>query len=1031
MSDSPDIPRSAAWIQILDALFRDLPRELDRLFREFEFKSNRLYVQPYRLQSLDKIPRRQRRLHPSLALGVAALALLFFGPTFDSVCTAIGRAASVSLLGAVFIGGMALCVKAVPQLIGWWIAAPDLAKIPKDFKIRRSCYRVGLVLGASLPAVLLVVAGYAIARSFSLSNDGLCVDSGAYQLASVMQLLSFLILSALLVLSRHYNQPLHQTSVMRIATIFLAAAVIQMFIAYFLVGPDNREALHAPYLHIYTIAVAGLMLIAVAARLLAERLFRPTRDHQNARILRSCLKETELFSSRSDDVGGGTHLVHAVFRSLGGNLGFTLLPAAMPALIAAPEWVDRVFIAGLVLSLLFNTWSRLNQRWNTMFNMIRRWFFVGWPLLISYFVIAIGISRFLGISYVTTIVDGAPLGYFPILILLGYCTLWFFEYWINRPLGKQYLAVLGANHGADSMRYECANESDLTAVSPSPRWFQLHGTGRLAAIGYYPRGRKRSLAWHTYSHSEFIDRMRSRIADVGKQELETARASNAILDDMSRRTSLYFNLINILIAALILGLISVGVNANSNLERWPLAVAQQLPASDQRGFSLADNLESKCAAEGTDCENVVLLATSGGGSRAALHAVTVLRWLASEGRADDVALVSGVSGGGASLAYFAAHHDALMEDYPSIQWRCFGDAMSSSYIQQVIESAGEISMIRRKTLAHTLAEAFHDEFSATRCGAPATENIIDVGSLGIVLNTTVTGHPPDRGQISNTLYSAANRPSTEYAGARLAFTNLLETSAFPSFNAEIDTHSDAYFGAPSMPYVVVNADDVSLAEAAALNANFPPVFANSEVQLLSANKDQPQRFFVTDGGVAENRGMLSLILALQSAIAELESRATDEERRLPDIDIVIADAGSLSYKYSADRGIGTAVSGGPQFLLANAWYRTIFDATKARYEQLGNATVNVEIKPMPLALRLDGAIGTHWMLPTNVLLRDPRDTLDDSGKTYKINRRQAQCLILRTFSTQGRGCLDDLDGQYASEILQLLYGTADTPGTKE
>ena len=1017
-----DTPSSSFWKQLIDALFRDLPRELDRLFREFEFKSNRLYVQPYELQTLDKTPRRQRRLHPSLVLGLAALALLFFGPTFDSICTAIGRIASVALLGATFIGGFALFVKSVPRLIEWWRWAPDVAKIPKESRARRTCYRTGLALGTLLPVAFLVIAAFAIAQNFSLNSDGLCVDSGTYRLASIVQLFSFLVLAALLVLSRHYSQPLHQASIKHVAVFFVAAGAIQFFIAWFLVGPGNREALHAPYLHVFTVAVVGLILIAVAARQLAEFLFKSPRRHANAGILRDLLHRTELFSSRNDDVGGGTHLVHAIFRSISGNFGFTLLPAAMPALLAAPELVDRAFLTGLALAMLFNTWARLNRRWNTMFNMIRRWFFVGWPVVISYLVIAIGVTRFAGIDYVTTIVDGAPLGYFPVLILLGYCTLWFFEYWINRPLGKQYLAILGAKRGADSMRYECAKETNLTAVTATPRWLQLHGTGRLAAVGYYPRGRKRNLAWHTYSHSEFIDRMRSRIADVSAEDIDKARASNAILDDMDRRTALYFSFINLFIAVLVIAFILLGIRANSNLERMPLTSAIQLQADDTRGYSLARHIQSRCDETAAECEDVILLATSGGGSRAALHAVSVLRSLASEQRIDDVALVSGVSGGGASLAYFAAHHEKLVQEYPSVQWKCFSDAMSSSFIQQVIESSGELAMVRRKTLAHTLAESLQDAFSSTRCGAPQTENVIDVDSLGILLNTTVAGHPPRRGHISNILYRDANSPSTEYAGARLAFTNLLDVADFPVFGEASDPDTDAYFGAPGMPYVVVAADKVSLAQAAALNANFPPVFANSEVRILSSENavDDAERFFVTDGGVAENRGILSLILALQSAITAIEENSDAKQQRYPDITIVIADAGSLSYQYSADRGIGTAVSGGPQFLLANAWYRSMLDETRARYEQLTNASVSVEIKPMPLALRLNGAIGTHWMLPTNIFLRDPRTTLDNSGTIYKVNRRQARCLILRSFSTQGRGCLDDLDSDYAEEILQLL-----------
>lgn len=1027
-----DAARSGLWSQIVDALFRDLPRELDRLFRELEFKVNRLYTLPPSVESLDDFSPKQRgkrQLHPVLLLGIAAAALLLFGPTFGSVCTAIGRRTALGLVWLALVIAILMTATSARRIKHWWVEALELADIPAVYRVRRALFRLGLFTGAVLPVLLVVFTTLAVLENFSLHDDGLCVEVGSQRLAASLQLATFLALALLMVFARRFgDEPLQQSDIRRVFGWFTIAGAVQLALAWFLVGNDNREALHAPYLHVFTVAVVGLMLIAVLAHYFARKLFRPIRENRDIDFLRATLRNTELFQSRKDQVSDDAHIVHAFLSGLFGNIAFTLLPASLPTLIAAPDWVERVFLTGLVLSLLFNTWSRLNQRWNAMFNMIRRWFFVGWPTAISYLVIVIGVTRFAGVGYVTTVVDGAPLGFLPTLIILGYSTLWFFEYWINRPLTTQYLELLGAPCGEDSMVYACNAELQLTSVARQPRWLQIHGPGRLAVLGYYKRAGKFWLAWHSYSHSEFLDRLKARGHDIDRGQTRESESADNLLEDIRRRTALYFNSINFCIAALIGVSVWMGVSANNKLERQPLVMAEQLLVDDTRGYSLSRTLQDKCGAGNGECGNVVLVAASGGGSRAALHTVAVLRGLAREKRLADVAVVSGVSGGGASLAYFAAHHKSLMAGFPSADWACFADAMSSSFIQQVIESSGELRMVRHKTLAHSLAESLADKFyqpvcsNERRTSVPATRQVIEVSDLGILLNTTVTGHPANRAQVSNRLYPDATRPSTEYAGARLVFTNLLELSAFPSFSGEEDPRFDAYPGAPGMPYVMVRADNVSLAQAAALNANFPPVFANSEVRLRVArgSDEEVERYFVTDGGVAENRGVLSLILALQSAIAELEITGRVPERHYPDIDIVIADAGSLGYQYSADRGIGTAVSGGPQLLLASAWYRSIYENTKHRYEALTGASISMHIRPMPLVLRLNGAIGTHWMLPTNIVLQDPQTTLGDDGPSYKIDRQQAKCIILGTFEPSIEQCLEGFSVEAAADIRSWL-----------
>ncbi|MCH9695269.1 MAG: patatin-like phospholipase family protein [Gammaproteobacteria bacterium] len=1009
--------------QVIDALFRDIPGELDRLTRESDFTSNRLYDQPHITDSLDSVSRNRRLFHPTVVLGILSLALLFFGPTFGSLCTALGR--TVVLVG--LASGLAFFLfwlfRKIPTLISWWANFPDDAEIDSRFWLRRFVVRSAMIVGTLMPLALLLFAIFAAWESSLLYEGGICADTAANRLPAMVQFAAFAMASLLLALASRWRDPLQQSPVHLVAAVFAGAALAQILIVYLLADGADREALHTPYFHVFTFGVLALMLIALGARFLAARLFRSTTAGENANALQHAFHNTELFQSRKDDIRSDTHIVDAFFRSLYGKPGLMLLPASLAAMIAAPAWVKHSFLAGLVAALLLNTWSRLNRRWNTIFNLVQRGFFVGWPTAISYLVIVIGLARFAGLSYVTTIVDSAPLGFFPVLVLLGYSSLWFFEYWINREIGKRFLAMLGATEEADCIDYPCSRKEGLTAVISSPRWLQMHGTGRLAVVGYYYRGREKRIAWHTYSYGDFLDRLRARITDLDDAEAPTREAANRVIDDLRRRTALYFNTINSTIAVIVLAVVFIGFQANNKLTRQPVAVGTLIAADDSRRYSLARTIADKCADNSDSCDDVVLVAASGGGSRAAMHTVAVLRALAADDEIDDVALVSGVSGGGASLGYFAAHHQSLLESYPSNAWNCFADAMASSFIQQVVESVGETRMARRTTLAHALSEALAEQYADAGCGPAEATNLLDVRRLGLILNTTVAGHPADSSPVGSRLFGDTDSPSTESAGARLAFTNLADVAKFPMFDRQASNANRAYEDASILPYRVVAADGISLAQAAALNANFPPVFPNSEVRLYEtvAGMGPEERYFVTDGGVTENRGIMSLLLALDSTVSALSDLPLDVSRRYPDIRVVVADAGSLSYGYSPDRGIGTAVSGRPQFLLANTWLRSLLDDIVVRYENLTGANVDIVTMPMPAAMRMSGAIGTHWMLPATVYLRDPRTALDSrDDRRYVIDRQQAICLTLTTYTGDQAECLEDLDRYEADKIVQIV-----------
>ena len=128
-------------------------------------------------------------------------------------------------------------------------------------------------------------------------------------------------------------------------------------------------------------------------------------------------------------------------------------------------------------------------------------------------------------------------------------------------------------------------------------------------------------------------------------------------------------------------------------------------------------------------------------------------------------------------------------------------------------------------------------------------------------------------------------PYAIISGGRLIFTNLAQRSAFPASGSEA---GDLPQGAPSipdvrLPYVVVQDSSVLLSAAAALSANFPPVFTNARVDVPAAVPDShcPTRaYYVTDGGAVENLGLLSALYALRQALNSLRNAPATESAAL-------------------------------------------------------------------------------------------------------------------------------------------------------
>jgi hypothetical protein len=93
----------------------------------------------------------------------------------------------------------------------------------------------------------------------------------------------------------------------------------------------------------------------------------------------------------------------------------------------------------------------------------------------------------------------------------------------------------------------------------------------------------------------------------------------------------------------------------------------------------------------------------------------------------------------------------------------------------------------------------------------------------------------------------------------------------------------------------------------------------------------------------------------------------------------------MHFDYAQDRGIGTAFSSSPAERLASGLERRLVDAVRARVSDLGGGCsgrdlVSLDYLIMPAMFTTRGGFGTHWMLPGNVRVHDPREP--DVGKYW-------------------------------------------------
>ncbi|MBI2833166.1 MAG: hypothetical protein HYX76_01905, partial [Acidobacteria bacterium] len=623
-----------------------------------------------------------------------------------------------------------------------------------------------------------------------------------------------------------------------------------------------------------------------------------------------------------------------------------IVPPAIAVLLAPPQqpWMLLWLVGGM--SAVALVVGSLSRRVRIAWAQWQVFFFRGTSLFISGLVVLNAVLRLLGVSYVTTIFDSASATTVVLFLLAAYTASWWYDDWVTRLMVEAVIGVFGTfDPGTSSVSFDVDSGVQPVRASREHRILQAHGAGRLLLIGRRDTPPHPEECQALGSYGIFTE-LAPNVAGGKGEALRSAFAA---------RATLYALVATALPFIFIVGSAYVIHAGNQN---------PQVTVRSGGGVMSPEDLifdSVHCASD----RPVLILAASGGGTRAALYTAAVLEGLQRARRVADVRLMSGVSGGGAALAYFAAQRSLLVAG-DSGAWDDFVDRMGQPYIQDVLNGAAEWRVTTSERLGRQLSASF-----ARRWALPeARRTFGQIDDIGLILNTAIAGHF-DRGRVPAPLQESSPEPlslsdaerrfrrysSTELAGGRVLFTNLRLPPTFPGPGLGLDATE-------RLPLVVVADGRTPLADGAALNANFPPVFSNAAVDV-----DDRVRYWVTDGGAIDNRGMEALLFATRQAIVDAPVCA-----RPPAIHMIVAEASAYSDNYVQDRGLGTMMAAGSAFasqlaVEVVAQIREIYARRGGRFE--------FHYLQMPRIFR--NAFGTHWMLPPWISLRHGDETATLEG----------------------------------------------------
>ena len=1044
---------------ILEGFFLDVPRVIDHAWRHTEYRLNAECDHKPGWTNPQGGPHEPgeiaiRRFYKKPAFWFFAVTVFFasYGPNWDALC-----AVAPKLVMTVLRDGLAAAIFGASLVLFGILVWPTQFLIEERFdEVCRNEWPLESPLPCRRRAVsyitlymgLLAVPAAGIAIGWFLLGDapgGVACALNEWNLTAIWRLLLCIAIVALFAWLTSSNRMYEwfaaafKPDMYRVTfdvvvqlSLFLILALVQWLI---LSKADAREANDLPYRHVFLVWVPSIALVMALTPWWAHRRFR-TALPELKQYFRDALRDTELFFQPKDPALSGRGIVYALIFAPVNHILPVLLFPALVAISVPEDWLNLAALGAFIFSLLLIVWGNMSPRWQELNTYIERWFLRGTPLLISLVVIVIAILRLVRFGYISTLLDDIPFGTVFGLVVMNYALFWLAEYWMSRAVAVELLRLLDDPLAETYVPYRPSfgpHRYPAIRVDIDERYLASHGTGRFVVLGNVRGTRQLCRAFQSYYLTETFARL-----DNDKESKWVA--------EIVERTGTYFLGLNIALIAVTAIFLTINVCGHRELTVQPV-VTEKLTPPDAHPVDLSTLLE-----RGSDSDRpAIVVIGSGGGTRAALYTASVLRGLHRLGVDRDIVLASGVSGGGVALAYFAANRAILTETGATAQskfcsktrdrthsvddeWDCFAENLGRPFIEDVLNGATEWRIFYNTALSALLAESFERDLFGDR-------QVGSIDKVGLILNTAVVSHPAETSAgLTKTLNTAKSCAEAEQvfklmSGGRLIFTNLHD------FDALTRQAPDPSLPDVRLPYQIVGDPTVLAAKAAALNANFPPVFPAARVRVLSVGASAPcppyRTFYVTDGGAEENLGLISALYALESALDKLKAR----NARARPIHVVIAEASALEYDYSQDRAVSLLFGGGPAGRLAGGLTRELRDLVNTRLRELNGASSDVRyhLLGLPVAFRSRGGFGTHWLYAQSFSVHDPRlrkpgllYSLFDSGKEQvTINRATLERMWSALHDPKTPFCSPaNFDDDKALKVQSWICGPAqgDKPG---
>jgi hypothetical protein len=192
--------------------------------------------------------------------------------------------------------------------------------------------------------------------------------------------------------------------------------------------------------------------------------------------------------------------------------------------------------------------------------------------------------RLFNLSYVTTVLDAGSKGTILSYIVSTYCLFWFYDFWVNQAILD---LVIKENR-----------------FSEIKKTVNRHGGGRIAVVVNNDDGTELQ---RIYAPSAFL-----------MQIANTAKSNNEVLQTEAKRSQQRFRIFASLCLIILGAILLCSVFYIKTYDQLPVLAAKKV---DRGEYNLGDHLLS--VQDGP----VIMIAASGGGTRAALYTSSVLHGL--------------------------------------------------------------------------------------------------------------------------------------------------------------------------------------------------------------------------------------------------------------------------------------------------------------------------------------------------------------------------------------------------------------------